>query len=103
MWKNSTELLDYALRELRVAIKKGKRQVEIILDDNFLNDTKVVKKYCDELELKTITEMLREEFDDYNIKSVVKSKGDLKGIITFERGPCAMYYPLVWRLTLRKK
>ena len=103
MWKNSTELLDHALRELRVAIKKDQNQVEIRLSDNFLNDTKVVKKYCDELELKIITEMLREEFNHYDIKSVVEIKGDLKGIITFERGPCTIYYPLVWRLTLRKK
>lgn len=103
MFKNSTELLDHAFRELQVAIKNNKIQVEILLNERFSTNSNTVKKYCDELELKTITEILREEFSDYNIKSLVESKGYLQGVITFEKGPCVMFYPLVWKLTLRKK
>ncbi len=103
MFKNSNELLEYALRELQVAVKENKSQVEILLKESFPNDTNRVRKYCDGLEMKTITEILREEFKNYDIRSTVESKGYLKAIITFERGPCEKFYPLVWKLTLRKK
>ena len=103
MFKDSSELLEYALRKLQVAIEKNEVQVEILLDERFPNDTNSVKKYCDELEVKTITELLREEFKNYDIRSVVESKGYLQGIITFTKGPCIMAYPLVWILTLQKK
>lgn len=103
MFKNSNELLEYALRELQVAIEKNKVQVEILLKERFPNDTASIRQYCDELEVKTITELLREEFKNYDIRSVVESKGDLQGVITFTKGPCIMAYLLVWVLTLRKK
>lgn len=73
------------------------------MKDTFPNDSNRVREFCEKLEIKTITEMLREEYKNYDIKSVVQSKGFLKGIITFNRGPCSLHYPLVWVLTLRKK
>ena len=83
--------------------EKNELEVEILLEESFIDDTAIVRRYCDNLEVKTITELLREEFKDYNIRSVVKSKGYLQGIITFSEGPCVMSYPLVWTLTLLKK
>ena len=47
MFKNSNELLEYALRELQVAIERNKVQVEIILKERFPNDTASVRQYCD--------------------------------------------------------
>jgi len=103
MFRNSTELLDYALRELQVAVEQNKEIVEIMLKEHFeCNDNKT-RSFCDKFEIKTITELLREEFEDYDIKSVVELKGYLTGIITFSNGPCSLNYPLVWILTLRKK
>ena len=103
MFKNSNELLEYALRELQVAVKENKSQVEILLEEYFPNDTNKVREYCDELEIKTITEILREEFKNYYIRSTVESKGDLKAVLTFAEGPCKIFYTIVWTLTLRKK
>ena len=103
MFGSSNELLEYVLRELQVSIKENQSQVEILLKERFPNDTDRVREYCDTLELKTITEILRGEFKNYTIKSTVESKGYLKAILTFERGPCEMFYPLVWVLTLQKK
>lgn len=103
MFKNSNELLEYALRKLQVAVNENKSQVEILLKERFPNDTNKVREYCDNLELKTITEILREEFKNYDIRSTVESKGYLKAILTFERGQCEMFFSLVWNLTLLKK
>lgn len=36
MFKNSNELLEYALRELQVAVKENKSQVEILLKSTSL-------------------------------------------------------------------
>ncbi len=103
MWKNSKDLFDHALRELQVAVKEKKVQVEIILSEAFPNDTNKVREYCDRFELKKITESIREQFKNYDVRSVVESKGHLKCIITFQKGPCVRAYPLVWTLTLREK
>ena len=103
MFRNSTELLDYALRELQVAVEQNKGRVEIELEEYFQDDESKIKQFCNKFEIGTITELLREEFKDYDIKSIVKLKGHLKGIITFSRGPCSLHYPLVWVLTLRNK
>ena len=102
MFKNSIELLDHAVREVREAVDKSVPEVVIFLEKHFRNSTSEIKKYCDNLEVKTITEILREEFNNYNIESIVEI-GDLTGVITFEKGPCALYYPLVWNLILHKK
>ena len=103
MFKNSTELLDHAVREVKEAVDNNAPEVVILLKEHFQNSTSEVQKYCDALEVKTITEILREEFKDYDIKSSVEIEGDLKGIITFEKGPCMLFYPLVWNLILHKK
>ena len=44
MFESSNELLEYALRELQVAVKENKSQVEILLKDSFPNDTNRVRK-----------------------------------------------------------
>ena len=36
-------------------------------------------------------------------ESVIEQKGHFKTIITYREGPCDIFYPLVWELTLRKK
>lgn len=103
MWQNSTELLEYALRELQVAVKDNRQEVRIVLREGFDGDLDEIREICDRLEIKVITDRLRKEFTDYNIKSVVGKEGHLKMILSFENGPCDIYYPLVWTLTLRKK
>ena len=60
-------------------------------------------KYGETLQLKNITETLRKEFNNYDIRSIVKSKGDLNIILTYQKSPCVLYYPLVWSLTLQEK
>ena len=89
--------------KLRRQSKKKEWELEILLSESFPNDTTEVQKYCETLQLKNITETLREEFNNYNIKSIVKSKGNLTTILTFKKGPCTMFYPLVWCLTLQEK
>ena len=103
MWKNSEELMDFARKKLKEAIEKKEFEVEIVLSDSFPADTSEVQLRCESLKMKKITESLREEFSNYNIKSIVKSKGKLNAILTFKKGPCALFYPLVWCLTLQEK
>lgn len=103
MFKNSSELLNCALQKLNLAIEKGTSKVEILLDERFSSDTPSVKKLCDKLEIKKITELLREKFETFTLKSEVISTGHLKASITFTHGPCVMFYPLVWVLTLEEK
>ena len=100
MWKNSTELLDYALRELEKAIEKDEREVKIVVDKFFTSDMDF-KESIQKWELKTITEILREEYSNYTIKSTVKNER-LSMILTLKTG-CTLYYPLVWILTIAKK
>lgn len=103
MFSNSIELLDYALRELQVAVKKKRSKVEIKLEQHYSkDDLNSIKQYCDRFEIKEITELLREEFKEYDIKSVVRFK-NLTGVLTFNKGSCLLTYLLVWDLTLRKK
>lgn len=85
--KISNELLELALRELQVAIEKNESKVEITLSQRFPNNTSNIKRFCNMLELQDVTDSLIEKFPNYNITSVVKSKGLL----------------LVWILELRKK
>lgn len=105
MFSNSIDLLDYALRELQVAVKKKKKnqKVVIVLKQHYSkDDINKIKQYCDRYEIKEITELLREEFKEYDIKSTVRL-GSLTGVVTFSKGPCSLNYPLIWELTLRKK
>lgn len=103
MWQNSVVLLDYALRELQVAILHNTKKVEIVLENYFTGDVNSMRKLSDNLEIKTITEILREEFTNYEIRSIVGQKGQLNSIITFSHAPCVLSYPLVWELILQKK
>ena len=102
MWKNSTELLDYALRELQVAIYNGKKEVEIVLKEHCKKDIEQVKEIDNRLEIQTLTEMLREKFYNYDIKSVV-GLGHLNFAIKHMDTPCDLFYPIVWKLILQKK
>jgi len=103
MDKFSNELMEFARSRIKMAIEKKEWEVEIILSESFPNDTIEVQKHCETLQLKNITEALRKEFNNYNIKSIVKSKGNLTTILTFKKGPCALFYPLVWCLSLQEK
>jgi len=102
MWKNSTELFEYALRELRVAASTNKNYVEIVLHNALPNDPKKIKNFCDTFEIKKLTELLRKEFPDYDLKSQVAT-GTLSIILTFQKGPCNFNYILLWKLTLQPK
>ena len=103
LWKNSSELLEHAFRELQVAVKENKPEVEIRIQEHFSGDIKETGKIVDRLEMRTITELLREEFSQYEIKSRVGTKGKLNGILSCKDSPCVLFYPLVWELTLQKK
>lgn len=102
MFKNSNELLDYALRELEVAVANNKMEVKIVLDENFQGDKNEIYKFVDKLDIKTITQTLREKFNNYDVKSIVNTDF-FNVIITYKNAPCAFVYPLVWTLTLKKK
>lgn len=101
MWKDSTELLDYALREPEKAIENKTGNVKIILMNNFLGEKEDMIRIVEQLELKTITEMLREEYSGYNIRSEVET-GTLRSVLTLRTG-CNLFYPLKWKLTIVKK
>lgn len=103
MWEKTTDLIDFARKELKTAIETNKMEVEIVLTSNFSKGTDEIQKYGEKFRIKTCTEILREEFNDYNIKSIVKVKGFLSAIVTYAKGPCTLNYPLVWCLTLQKK
>ena len=102
MFKNSSELLDCALREFQAAIDGGKSEVKIVVQEWFSGDFDEMKKLGDDLEIKEIVELLREEFSGYNIKSRLE-KSHLSGVITFKDAPCSLMYELVWKNVLTKK
>ena len=104
MWasKSSAELLDYALYEVQKAIFTSIDEVKIVLDSNFSGNFSKMWEFCDRLEIKAITELLREEFNTYEIKSEV-DKGGITSVVTFEEGQCIFSFSLVWKLTLKKK
>jgi len=101
-FEDSTELLDFALRELQVAINHSNPKVEIVLDQEFSGGLNEMQEIGNKLEIRIITEIFREHFVDYKIKSDLSLK-NLSMVITFERGSCSLYYPLVWTLILQKK
>ena len=105
MWRNSSELLDYAFRELQVAMEDDKQEVEIVLHEDFEDDLNKIKKLCDSLNIKTITNELREKFDNYAIRSEVFTKKNWEYILTYTLGNCSfcVRYPLVWKLTVAKR
>lgn len=62
MCKNSTELLDYALRELQVAVEEKKGSVDIILIDECPRDIDKMQDLVEKLEIPAISEMLKPIF-----------------------------------------
>lgn len=101
MFESSIELLDFALRELQSVVEKGENKVVVVLeklvaDTTMENLQKVDKKF----ELKTITEILREEseFKEYTIKSALDYK--FKAHIWLRNQPAPSYYDIIWTLTL---
>ena len=105
MWKNSNELLDYAIRELQKAMKENEEKVEIKIEltDCFTGNSKQdIKKFADKLKIKEATEKLREQYVNYTIRSRVQG-GDLNAIISFKSAPCEIAYKLFWELILLKK
>lgn len=103
MWQNSSELLNYAFRELQLAVEDGKQEVEIVLHKTFENDSNKIKKFSDNLKIKTITEKLSKEFGNYDIRSEVFTKRNFSFVLSHMDAPCDFFYPLVWKLTLQKK
>ena len=103
LWKNSSELLEHALRELQVAVQENKTKIEILIQKRFSGDVEAISRIAEKLEMKAITETLREEFSEYELKSRLGTKGELNAILTFKDEPCSLFYPLVWELNLQKK
>ncbi len=103
MFKNSNELLDYALRELQVAVENNKVEVKIVLDEYFKGEKKEIAKFADKVGIKTMTQTLREKFSDYDVKSRVGKESKFNAIITYKSGPCDIFHQLIWTLTLQKK
>lgn len=106
MWKNSNELLDYANRKLKEAIKEEKEEIvaiKIELTDSFTgNSTEDIQKFAEKLEIKEITKLLREKYANYAIRSTVRG-GHMTSLISFKDSPCTIAYKLFWELTLLKK
>ena len=105
MRKKSKELLDMALRELHTAIKEGKEEVEITLEKDSSGTKEAAQCVSDKYEIKKLTELIRKEFVDYEVKSVIYSELNKLSIVTFEKGPCrkTALYSLKWKLSLQKK
>lgn len=103
MFESSNELLDYALQKLQVAVESNQKEVNIVLDEYFKGEKKEIKKFANQLDIKTITQMLREKFSDYDVKSIVGTESKFNAIITYKTAPCDIFHCLVWILTLQKK
>lgn len=102
MFKDSNELLDIALRLVEEAIENNSLKTEIVLKDWFSGDVDQMHEICEQLEIRLITELLRDEFKQYQIRSIVREKS-LSGIISFKNAPCSMFYNLIWELRLKPK
>lgn len=98
MFKNSSELLDCALREFQAAIDSGKTEVKIVIKQYFNGNTEDMQKIGKELEIKDIVELLREEFSDYRLQ-----QDSLSSVISFVNKPCRLTYRLVLKSVLIKK
>lgn len=105
MRRKSKELLDMALRELHTAIKEGKEEVKITLQENSSGTQKEAERVSKKYEIKELTELIRKEFADYEVKSVIYSNLDNLAIISFKNSPCKKFttYSLKWKLSLQKK
>ena len=103
MFKNSTELLQYALRELQVAIEEDKKEVEITLSSAFSRDVSEMTKVNQKLEIGIVAELLRKVYADYYIKSIIGPKLNSCITIKLPQVPNLTYYPIVWKLSLQKK
>ena len=102
-WKSLEQLKEQALSEVHKAMMSNESQIEIVLSDAFPDRLDKIREACERFRIKEISDDLRFRFKNYHIESRVGCKGALKAIITFEKGPCAMSYPLVWTLNLARK
>jgi len=103
MLKNSTEFLDYALRELQVAIEEDKKEVEIILSDAHESKVNEIINLHEKLNVMVVAELLRMQYPDYSIKSIVWPKLTTQIAIKIPKVQTITYYPIVWKLSLQKK
>lgn len=103
MFKNSSELLDCALRELEIAIEEDKKEVEIILSDVHESKTKEIINLHEKLNVMVVAELLRMQYPNYAIKSIVGPKLTTQISIKIPQVQTITYYPIVWKLSLRKK
>lgn len=103
MFRNSTELLDYALRELQVAIEENKKEVEITLSSAFSRDINEIAKVNQKFQISAVAEVLRNAYKDYYVKSIVGPEINSEITIKLPNVPAITYYPIVWKLSLQKK
>ena len=105
MPKKSQELLDMALRELHTAIKEGKEEIEILLKENTDGSQETAVNVSKKYETKKLTEIIRAEFADYEVKSVIYGELNKLAIVSFKNSPCrkTALYSIKWKLSLQKK
>ena len=105
MRRKSKELLDMALRELHTAIKEVKEEVEITLEKDFDGTQKAAEHFSKKYETKKLTELIRKEFADYEVKSIIYGKPNYLAIVCFSNKSCtnAASYSLIWKLSLQEK
>lgn len=103
MFNDSNELLDHALRELQLAVEEEMTEVEIVL--SYANEGKVNKimNSHEKLNVMKVTELLRLQYPEYYIKSIVGPKLTKQMVIEIPKISKVIYYPIVWRLSLQKK
>lgn len=100
MFKNSSELLDCALREFQAAIDSGNLEVKLIVREFGNGQTYNLQKIWKEFEIEDIIQLLREKFSGYDIKSCFKADSlDVPGVNTLPE----MKYFAVWESVLIKE
>ena len=97
MFKDSKELLEYAIRLLDLAERYHQYYVGIKLAEEFPNDLDEISNLCNKLELDKILGIVREKFSKYEIRSDVR----IKVMNSIEKSNSL--YPLEWEITLRRK
>ena len=94
-----------ARRELYTAISEGKEEVELVLRKEFSGNQTELQQFSDKYEFKKVTELLRAEFEDYEVKSIIYAEPNFMAFVCFEKGPCKKVTSrsLVWKLSLKAK
>lgn len=72
------------------------------LKESFPGNNNALLALAKEYKIDVITKEIREEYPDYIIKSIVKTK-DFKALMMFDKSPCNEYYSIEWKFTIKRK